>query len=599
MKGKASAFAFGMAAAALGITTVSLLRGTAVPSTSRAAELSPRAAAFDPATWRKEHRIIDLHQHIDGPGTRFDRAIGIMDAAGVGVGTVLGAGTVTHKEGELSQFEKVKRTGETKYRDRFIYHMILDYRGWDAPDWSEKAVRQIEEGHRMGAAGLKEFKRLGLFLKDGAGKLIRIDDPKLDAVWQKCGELGMPISIHVADPKAFWQPYDENNERWTELKDHKSWWFGNPENHPPRMELVEALDRVIARHRKTTFVCVHFGNNPEDIDWVSAALDRNPNMMIDIAARIPEVGRGDPAKVRAMIEKHQDRILFATDFMVYDKLILGSGGDSENPSDADGITFYNKCWKWFETAEKDWPHMTPIQGNWTISSIQLPPAACRKIYFDNARKLFARALPLPVAKARKISRDWKPDGVLDEPEWAQCDTVRLEYQSGNAAAVPELSTPVRLLWSDDFLYLSYECPYTELSVFDPPQSQERMGLWENDVVEAFIGPDPAEPRRYSEYEWAPSGEQLDLKLNLPEKDFAWSSSMESAVKVDSTAKIWRVEVRIPLKSISEKPPGIGTRWKLNLYRHDRKAAAGLAFSPTLKGSFHTPERFGWMEFTGM
>jgi predicted TIM-barrel fold metal-dependent hydrolase len=580
-----------------GFATALLLTFPAMPGMSEPTPASgPLADAFSPDMWRKEKRIIDLHQHIENLPMRFDRAVGIMDASGIGVGVILGAGTVTPRPNAKSDFERLKELADSRHPGRFVCYMLLDYEGWDDPGWSEKAAKQIEDGHRMGAAGLKEFKRLGLYLKDGAGKLIKIDDPKLDAVWRKCGELGMPVSIHVADPKAFWLPYDSANERWTELKDHRSWWFGDPAVFPPRMELVEALDRVIRRHPRTTFVCVHFGNNPEDIDWVDQALDRNPNMLVDVAARIPEIGRQDPEKVRRMFLKHQDRILFATDFMVYNRLILGSGGDAERPTDEDGKTFYQKCWRWFESADRDWEHMTPIQGDWKISSIHLPPEACRKIYFDNARKLLARALPLPSCQARHIQRDFAPDGMLNEPEWASATPTRLEYQSHDASARADLSTPVRALWSSQFLYLSYESPYTELSVFAPPAQEERIGLWENDVVEAFIGTDPANPNAYTEYEWSPGGERLDLKVDLPKKDFAWNSGMEWKASVDEKAHVWRLEVRIPLKSIAAEAPAVGTRWRVNFYRHDRKNNAGLAFSPTLRGTFHAPQRFGWLEF---
>ena len=156
--------------------------------------------------------------------------------------------------------------------------MNLDYAGWNEPDFAERATAQVAEGHRLGAAGLKEYKRLGLFLRDARKQLIKIDDPRLDPVWEKCGELGMPVSIHVADPRAFWLPYDESNERWAELKDHRSWWFGDPTKYPPREELLAALNRVIERHPKTTFVCVHFANNAEDLAWVDQALDTHPNM---------------------------------------------------------------------------------------------------------------------------------------------------------------------------------------------------------------------------------------------------------------------------------------------------------------------------------
>ena len=203
----------------------------------------------------------------------------------------------------------------------------LDYAGWDRPDFSERAAGQVEEGNRLGAAGFKEYKRLGLYLRDGAGELIKIDDPKLDPVWKRCGELSMPVSIHVADPKTFWLPYDQANERWKELKDHRNWWFGDTNQYPTHSELLAALDRVIARHPETTFVCVHFANNAEDLDWVEQALERHPNMMADLAARIPEIGRHDAEKVRRLFIKYQDRILFATDFQVYNRWRHWPGGN--------------------------------------------------------------------------------------------------------------------------------------------------------------------------------------------------------------------------------------------------------------------------------
>jgi predicted TIM-barrel fold metal-dependent hydrolase len=322
-----------------------------------------------------------------------------MDAVGIGVAINLSGGTTTHPEGTSrpSHFEQTKQRADALFPGRFLEYMNLDYADWESPDFAARAVAQVEEGARLGAAGFKEFKRLGLFLRDKKGKLLQIDDPKLDPMWHRLGELGMPVSIHVADPKAFWGPYDATNERWKELKDHPSWWFGDPKKYPPREALLAALERVISRHPETTFVCVHFANNAEDLDWVDQQLDLHPNMLADVAARIPEIGRHDPEKVRRIFVKHSGRILFATDFQVYEEMTLGSGGSGPPPTEADAIEFFHKHWRFFETADRNFPHMTPIQGDWTISGISLPEDALRKIYFENAERLLAR----PLAKLRE------------------------------------------------------------------------------------------------------------------------------------------------------------------------------------------------------
>ncbi len=556
------------------------------------------AVRTEAAQWRAERRTIDLHMHIGFTTQHLARALRIMDAAGVGLGVNLISGTVTKTNANSpSEFERNKALSDHVAPGRFLLYFNLDYKGWEKPDFAERAVKQVEEAHRLGAAGLKEYKRLGLYQRDGEGKLIKVDDARLDPVWRRCGELGMPVSIHVGDPKAFWLPYDSKNERWKELKDHRSWWFGDTNLYPPRMEIVEALDRVIGRHPKTTFVCVHFANNPEDIEWVDRALDQRPNMMADLAARMPELGRHDPKQLHKLFVKHQDRIFFATDFMVYDKLILGSSGDAERPTDRDAEVFYEKEWRWLETWDKDWEHMTPIQGDWTISSIGLPAPVLRKIYFDNARKLLARSLPPPVMKAARIENDFELDGVLDDAAWSKAQVARVEYGSLKHDARPELATAVRVLYSDQFLYFGWECPFTKLTVFDTPSAdRERMGLWDRDVVEVFVGSNWTNVNRYAEYEVAPTNERLDVLCNLPEKNFAWDGRCQSAVKVDRKRKVFTVEMRIPLELLSATRPQAGARWRLNLYRCDRANGAFLAWSPVLTGSFHTPEKFGVLLF---
>jgi predicted TIM-barrel fold metal-dependent hydrolase len=363
-----------------------------VPPPPSAPPNDEAAVRKEAAGWRAAHLLIDLHEHIDPTPEHLARTVRIHDAVGIGLAVNLSGGVVTRQGKDPSEFEVIKAMTDQLFPGRFVEYMNLDYTDWDKPDFSERAVRQVEEGYRLGAAGLKEFKRLGLYLRDKNGKLLRIDDPKLDPVWKRCGELGMPISIHVADPRAFWLPFDASNERWEELQDHPKWWFGDPSKFPAREELLGELERVIVRHPDTTFVSVHFANNSEDLAWVDQQLDRHPNMMADLAARIPEIGRHNPDEVRGLFIKHQDRILFATDFQVSDQLTLGSGGSGPPPTDSDAVTFFEKHWRWLETRDKNFPHMTPIQGHWTISGIGLPVSVLRKIYFDNARKLLARSL---------------------------------------------------------------------------------------------------------------------------------------------------------------------------------------------------------------
>ncbi len=571
-----------------------------------AAEQDWQAAQRQAQAWRTEHRIIDMHQHLDYTPELIERAIRVMDAAGVGIGVDLTPGTVTRgANGEPSEFEQHKKLEDKLFPGRWVQYMNLDYKDWNEPDFAQRAVKQVEEAHRLGAAGFKEWKRLGLFLRDGQGKLIRIDDPKLDPMWERLGQLRMPVSLHVGDPKAFFEPYNEKNERWKELKDHRSWWFGDTNKFPTFHGILEAMTRVISRHPHTTFVCVHFGNNAEELDWIDRTLARYPNMMVDLAARIPELGRHDPEEVHRLFVKFQDRILFGTDFQsLGSRMILGSSGSEPPPGLADAEVFFAKEWRWLETRDKNWEHMTPIQGDWVISSIHLPAAVLRKIYFDNARKLLARSLPLPIVKVRRTTRDFEPDGDLSKEIWQTAAPVRLEYQSVDESAVPELSTTVRMLWSQAFLYVGYQCPFTELTTFRPVQTdRERYNLkadgtslWDRDVVEAFICSQTETPGRYAEFELAPTNERLDVMVNLPDKDFAWDSHFHSAVRIDEKSGTWTCEMRISLAALGSPVPKDGTRWRLNLFRCDRKHKAALGWSPTLTGSFHVPERFGTLEF---
>lgn len=276
-----------------------------------------------------------------------------------------------------------------RYPGRIIVFSMLDWqKAREGPGYGARMAADLVRARELGARGLKIPKGLGLGYEDYTGHVITVDDPELDPVFRTAGELGFPVAIHVGDPVAFFKPAGPDNERWDELQVHPDWSFAG-HGYPTWEELFAALERRIARHPKTTFISVHFGNAAEYPERVAALLDRYPNLYVDTAARIPELGRHDPARLRAIFLAHADRILFGTDLGVGvepQELMLGSTGATP-PGPADVERFFAATWRFFETADRAFPHPTPIQGRWTIDGIDLPREAQIKIYGANAERL--------------------------------------------------------------------------------------------------------------------------------------------------------------------------------------------------------------------
>ena len=266
------------------------------------------------------------------------------------------------------------------FPDRFYSFAEPSYSLLLNPDYPKLQAQAIERAHRDGARGLKILKTLGLYLRDNitSGKLIKVDDPRFDPMWDACGQLNMPVAIHVSDPVAFFTPTDRFNERYEELSNHPDWSFYGTE-FPSNAELLEARNRVIARHPKTQFIVLHVGNFSENLANVSENLDRFPNMHVDIAARIGELGR-QPRTSRAFFEKYQDRILFGTDATPH--------GD-EFPQQVFNEKLYEIYYRFLETDDEYFdyaPAKTPPQGRWQIYGIHLPDSILRKVYNGNAAR---------------------------------------------------------------------------------------------------------------------------------------------------------------------------------------------------------------------
>lgn len=306
--------------------------------------------------------VIDIHNHL-GKLENTKMYLEEMDKAGVWKCVSLDANS---KDDFYKEHIKVS---QEVGKDRFLPFFRPDFSRIDEANFGENEAKRLQEAVQMGCRGLKIAKSLGLGYKDKSGEFVKVDDPRIDPIWAKCGELGIPVEIHVSDPKAFFTPVDKYNERYDELGQNPEWSFYG-DQFPSKESILEARNRVIAKHPKTIFIGAHFGNLPEELETVGKWLDTYPNFYVDIDARISELGR-QPYSARKFFIKYQDRILFGTD----------------TPCNADAYRLY------FRFLETDDEYIDPtpahkLQGRWMIYGLYLPDQVLEKIYNKNAVKIF-------------------------------------------------------------------------------------------------------------------------------------------------------------------------------------------------------------------
>jgi len=335
---------------------------------------------------RARFPVIDFHTHIthatksaNGVGLSAERnyaappdaLLPVMDRGNIRAMVNLTGG---YDQGLAEVVERY----DLAFPGRFITFTEPCYERLKESNYAQLQADAIERAHRRGARGLKILKTLGLYLRENitTGKLIKIDDPRFDPMWDCCGQLNIPVAIHIADPSAFFTPTDRFNERYEELSNHPDWSFYG-RDFPSVPELLEARNRVLARHPKTQFVVLHVGNYAENLANVSENLDRFPNMSVDIAARIGELGR-QPRTARKFFDKYQDRIVFGTDATPH--------GD-EFPQQVFNDRLYQIYYRFLETDDEYFdyaPARVPPQGRWRIYGIDLPETILSKVYFENA-----------------------------------------------------------------------------------------------------------------------------------------------------------------------------------------------------------------------
>jgi predicted TIM-barrel fold metal-dependent hydrolase len=312
-----------------------------------------------------EHKItkakfpfIDVHNHQNGMSTQdLSGLIKEMDKLNMKVMVNLSG-----RSGEVlkQSMENIKN----QYPKRFIVFANINFDGIGNEDWITKTLKQLELDVRNGANGLKVFKNLGFSVKDNEGKRVTVDDSRLDKIWEKCAELKIPVLIHTADPKPFWDPMDEKNERWLELATHPG---RREEKNPVSFEtLIEEQHRMFEKNKRTTFIAAHFGWYPNDLAKLGRLLDQMPNINVEFGAIIAELGR-QPRAAKKFFEKYQDRILF--------------GKDSWVPEE------YATYFRVLETEDEYFPYHKKYHAFWRMYGIGLPDAILKKVYYKNALRI--------------------------------------------------------------------------------------------------------------------------------------------------------------------------------------------------------------------
>ena len=337
------------------------------------AEFDPRPTLVTESheVHRARFAAIDAHNHLGrwlSPERTWmapdvERLIDVMDACNIASVVNLDGMWGDELEANLNRYDRV-------FPDRFRTFAQCDWQLLSESGFGPRLARQLQDSVSRGARGLKVWKTLGLRFRDPHDKLLPIDDLRLDDLWSAAGHLGVPVLIHIADPVAFFQPLDAQNERWEELHGHPDWHFPSPD-FPHFDTLIAQFEHIIARHPGTTFIGAHVGCYAENLGWVGRMLDTYANFNVDISARLAELGR-QPYSTKRLLERYHERVLF--------------GSDSFPPSTGG----YAPYFRFLETADENFNYSSESigsQGRWRIHGVALSDGPLQDIYANNARRL--------------------------------------------------------------------------------------------------------------------------------------------------------------------------------------------------------------------
>jgi uncharacterized protein len=304
---------------------------------------------------KARYRAIDVHSHDYGPtAAEVDRWVQTMDAVGVEKTIILSGSTGKRFDELLARYRK--------YPSRFEVWCGFDYTGFDQPGFGPKALAELERCYKAGATGVGELGDKGRGLGATTNAVgMHIDDPRMSALIDKCGELGMPINIHVAEDKWMYEAMDATNDG---LMNAWKWRVGHTPDVMQHDQLVDSLERAVHQHPRTTFIACHFANCCSDLNRLGRMLDQNPNLYADMGARFSEIAA-------QFFNRYQDRLLYGTDLDPQPEM-------------------YRACFRLLETADEHFYTPYFAKYHWPMHAFALPDGVLKKIYRENALRVVLR-----------------------------------------------------------------------------------------------------------------------------------------------------------------------------------------------------------------
>ena len=325
-------------------------------------EYSPKSTLVVKETLlkRAKYPFVDVHNHqFDMPVKNLAKLVAEMDSMNMGFMINLSGFRGLYLRKSL---ENIRENAP----NRFGLFLNINFEAIDDADFKETQTALIDSAAAAGVMGLKVYKSLGLTSKDSKGNRIAINDPRLDPIWEACGNNKMPVLIHSGEPVSFWEPKDKFNERWLELR-QKPRRYRDPVSNPSFEEVLAEQHDIFKKHPNTTFINAHLGWMGNDLDRLGTHLDTYPNVITEIGAVLAELGR-QPKRARRFFIDYQDRILF--------------GKDSYKVSE------YNTYFRVLETNDEYFDYYRKRHAHWKMYGLALPDTVLQKLYYKNALGLF-------------------------------------------------------------------------------------------------------------------------------------------------------------------------------------------------------------------